>query len=289
MAYATPLAGPILVLGCGGMLGRATTALLAERRIPFLAADMPQFNLLDRASITQVVNRNASIVINCAAYTDVDGAESNQNIARAINATGVAWLAERCRDTAAMLIHYSTDYVFDGKANSPYPTDHPKKPINAYGQSKSEGEDAILASGADHLILRTSWLYAPWAKNFVRTIARFGAEKPTLRVVNDQRGRPTSAEHLADITLRMITANARGTHHATDGGECTWFDFASAIVSDLGLPARVEPCTSDEFPRPAARPAYSTLDISRTEAMIGRLTPWRECLAAVLPRLESTP
>ncbi len=289
MAHAAPLAGPILVLGCGGMLGRATTALLRERVIPFMAVDTPQFNLLDRASITRAVDGATRIVINCAAYTDVDGAETNQDIARAVNATGVAWLADRCRETAATLIHYSTDYVFNGHATAPYPTDHPKAPINAYGQSKSEGEDAIIASGADHLILRTSWLYAPWAKNFVRTIARFGAEKPTLRVVSDQRGRPTSAEHLADITLRMVAAGARGTHHATDGGECTWFDFASAIVRGLGLPARVEPCTSAEFPRPAKRPAYSTLDISRTEAMIGPLTPWRECLAAVLPRLEPTP
>lgn len=289
MGHAAQIGGPILIVGCGGMLGRAMTMLLRAQGIDATRLDLPEFNLLDRASIARAVQPGVGIVINCAAYTDVDGAESNPDIARAVNATGVAWLADRCRDVGATLVHYSTDYVFDGRASQPYATHHPKRPINAYGESKSEGEDAILTSGADFLLLRTSWLYAPWARNFVRTLARAGAEKPMLRVVHDQRGRPTSAEHLADMTLRMLEAGARGIHHATDGGECTWFELAQAIVSGLGLPARVEPCTTAEFPRPAPRPAYSTLDIAKTEAIIGPLTPWRECLAAVLHRLEPSP
>jgi dTDP-4-dehydrorhamnose reductase len=268
------------------MLGRATMTLLHERQATFTGADIPAFDFTRTASIDAAVPAGTSVVINCAAYTDVDGAEKNFDLARAINAAGVGRLASRCRRVGAVLVHYSTDYVFDGLATSPYHTDHPKKPINAYGLTKSEGEDAIFASGCDFLLLRTSWLYAPWAKNFVRTIAKLGAEKPLLRVVNDQRGRPTSAEHLAQTTLAMLAASARGVHHATDAGECTWFEFASAIVSGLDLPAKVEPCTSAEFPRPAVRPPYSVLDITSTESLIGPLTPWREALTSVLARLE---
>jgi len=300
----------VLVPGARGMLGRAVVSLLRGRAVEFTPLDRSTLDLADEASIERAIAPGARIVINCAAYTDVDDAETNTDAARIGNATGVGALAQRCRDVGALLVHFSTDYVFDGAGTpgstertgstagfassggnsggggAPYPTDYPTRPINAYGRSKSEGEDLILASGAAHLILRTSWLYAPWGRNFVRTIARAGAEKPVLRVVNDQRGRPTSAEHLARTTLAMIEAGARGVHHATDAGECTWYEFASEIVRALGLPARVEPCTSAEFPRPAARPAYSVLDISTTEALIGPLTPWQDALADTLNRLE---
>ena len=288
LARSTPArpAGRVLVVGSGGMLGRATMSLLRDLGADFSGTDIPHFDFTRPDSIRAGVPAGTSVVINCAAYTDVDGAEKNLDLARAINATGVGSLGARCRDIGAVLVHYSTDYVFDGKATSPYLTDQPKNPVNAYGLSKAEGEDALAASGCEFLLLRTSWLYAPWAKNFVRTIAKFGGEKPTLRVVNDQRGRPTSSEHLARTTLAMLAARARGIHHATDAGECTWFDLASAIVSGLRLPAIVEPCTSAEFPRPAVRPAYSVLDISKTEALIGPLPEWRETLADVLGRLE---
>ena len=289
MGNAAPLIGPVLVPGARGMLGRAVTTLLRARAVACTPLDRSALDLADEASIERAVAPGARIVINCAAYTDVDGAESNTDAARIGNATGVGALARRCEAVGALLVHFSTDYVFDGAGTptgAPYPTDHPKNPINAYGRTKSEGEDLILDSGAAHLILRTSWLYAPWGKNFVRTIARAGAEKPALRVVNDQRGRPTSAERLALTTLAMIEAGARGVHHATDAGECTWYEFASEIVRALGLPARVEPCTSAEFPRPAARPAYSVLDISTTEDLIGPLTPWQDALADTLNRLE---
>lgn len=274
------------MVGSGGMLGRATMSLLRDLGANFGGCDVPHFDLTNRDSIDTGVPAGTSVVINCAAYTDVDGAEKNLGLARAINATGVGMLGERCREVGAVLVHYSTDYVFDGTARAAYRTDQPKKPVNAYGLSKAEGEDALAASGCEFLLVRTSWLYAPWAKNFVRTIAKLGGEKPVLRVVNDQRGRPTSAEHLARTTLAMLGAGARGIHHATDAGECTWFELAGAIVSGLGLPAKVEACTSAEFPRPAVRPAYSVLDISGTEKLVGPLMDWRETLADVLGRLE---
>lgn len=276
----------MLVLGSGGMLGRATLALLGARGVASRHADFPHFDTTDRASVERTIDGSCPLAINCAAYTDVDGAETDPQAAHAVNERGVALLAARCKAVGCTLVHYSTDYVFDGLGVSPYPTSHPRRPLNAYGRSKAAGEEALERSGADHLLARTSWLYAPWGKNFVRTIARIAASKPSLRVVDDQRGRPTSAEHLARLTLAMVEAGARGTHHLTDGGECTWFEFAQAIVRGRGLSAVVEPCTSAEFPRPALRPAYSVLDLSKSEALIGPIQPWQRCLEEVLPRLE---
>ena len=278
--------GPVLVLGASGMLGRALMAAAAHERIDARALSRPRLDFTRPASLDEIITPGVRTVINAAAFTDVDGAETRIDEARLVNAAGVERLARRCREVGATLVHYSTDYVFNGRATSPYPTDHPRDPVNAYGRTKAEAESAIEQTGADWLILRTSWLYAPWGKNFVRTIARLAAERPSLRVVNDQRGRPTSAEGLALTTLAMLRAGARGMHHATDDGECTWFDFAGAIVAGLGLPCGVEPCSTSEFPRPAPRPAYSVLDLSKTTGLIGPIPDWRQRLTAVLARLE---
>lgn len=274
-----------MVLGRGGMLGRATVSLLGKSGLAHDSVDYPAFDLTDAGSIERAVRPGTSLVINCAAYTDVDGAEADPAAER-INARGVEWLARRCAETGATLVHYSTDYVFNGASERPYRPDQPRQPLNRYGVSKAKGEEALERSGASFLLLRTSWLYAPWGKNFVRTIAKLAEQRPSIKVVNDQRGRPTSAEHLARTTLDMLRAGARGTHHATDGGECSWFEFACAIIEGLGLPCRVEPCTSAEFPRPAIRPAYSVLDLTSTESIVGPREHWRTCLNNVLTRLE---
>lgn len=286
MGRAAPLKNGVVVLGSGGMLGRAVCALLGSRGVGFAGVDRPAIDLADPASIRDAVPDGCPMVVNCAAYTDVDGAETDPASAWAANASGVGELARRCAAAGAVLVHYSTDYVFDGAGASPYRVDQRRAPLNAYGRSKADGEDAALASGAAVLIVRTSWLYAPWGKNFVRTIARLAGERPVLRVVNDQRGRPASAEQLARASLDLAASGVRGVAHATDAGECTWFELARAVVEGLGLPARVEPCASAEFPRPARRPAYSVLDISAAEAALGPLTHWRACLRDVLPRLE---
>lgn len=277
---------PIVILGASGMLGRAMRERCHAAGLHPAACTRAECDITNPESVRAALQPGVRAVINCAAFTDVDGAETRYEEARAINATGPRVLAERCREIGATLVHYSTDYVFNGHAAAPYGVDERIEPINAYGRSKAEGEALVIASGAQHLILRTSWLYAPWGKNFVRTIAKFGAERPVLKVVNDQRGRPTSSEELALTTLAMLEVGARGVHHATDGGECTWFDFASAIISGLGLPARVEPCTSAEFPRPAKRPPYSVLSLSTTEDLVGPRRDWRATLADVLARLE---
>ncbi|MFN9977232.1 MAG: SDR family oxidoreductase, partial [Phycisphaerae bacterium] len=186
-------------------------------------------------SLSRVLDGAPRLVINCAAYTNVDQAESEPDKADRINAAAVGTLARLCRERDITLVHYSTDYVFDGQGTAPYAVDDPTNPANISGRTKLRGEQLLQASGCDHLLIRTSWLYAPWAKNFVRTIAAAAKGKPELRVVNDQRGHPTSTASLVDITARLLDRNLRGTFHATDdgGGDqgCTWFDFATAIAA----------------------------------------------------------
>jgi len=273
---------PVFLVSPDGMLGRAWRALLEARGIEYAGVSFPDLDITRPASLERRIEPRFRTVINCSAFTDVDGAETRESEADAVNATGVANLAARCRAVSATLLHYSTDYVFEGQATRPYPVDEPRRPQNAYGRSKARGEELLEQSGCEYLSIRTSWLYAPWGKNFVDTMAKLGAERPLLRVVNDQRGRPTSAQYLAERSLSLLEKNARGHYHVTDGGECTWFEFAQAIVSATGGSAKVEPTTSAEFARPAVRPAYSVLDLSRTEALIGPSRDWRENLADVL-------
>ena len=183
-------------------------------------------------------------------------------------------------------MHYGTDYVFSGEADAPYPVHAPQAPLSAYGRSKADGERRVWASGARSLLVRTSWLYAPWAKNFVRTIAAAAKSKPELRVVDDQRGRPTSAEHLAATTWALVERNIAGIVHVTDGGECSWFELATAVAAAVAPECKVLPCTTAEFPRPAKRPRYSVLDVAKTEALVGPMPRWQDNLADVLGRLE---
>lgn len=277
---------PVLLVGATGMLGRAWHQLMLTRGIDHYCAGLDQVDLTQDESIERVACGPWRTYINCAAWTDVDGAETHHSEALAVNTNGVRYLAEACKEQDAFLVHYSTDYVFDGEAREPYAVNAPRDPQNEYGATKLGGELAIEASGCRYLLVRASWLYAPWGKNFVRTIAKAAKEKPSLKVVNDQRGRPTSAEHLARTTLRLIGAGASGAYHVTDGGECTWYDFATEIARSANTSCTVEPCTTDEYPRPARRPAYSVLDISKTEELLGPLPLWKENLADCLERLE---
>jgi dTDP-4-dehydrorhamnose reductase len=232
------------------------------------------------------VSPGTSVVLNCAAWTNVDGAEKEEPAATQINGHAVGCLAEACKREGAVLVHYSTDYVFDGNASSPYAVDHPRAPLNAYGRSKAVGEQLVEQVGGEHLVLRTSWLYAPWAKNFVRTMLRLGSQKPSIRVVSDQVGRPTSAESLAAISLRLLEREARGTLHVTDSGQCSWFELAREALRLAGSPCDVQPCTSAEYPLPAKRPSYSVLDIEPTIALVGPLPSWQDNLASVVSRAE---
>jgi dTDP-4-dehydrorhamnose reductase len=183
-------------------------------------------------------------------------------------------------------VHFSTDYVFSGDATEPYAVDESRKPLNAYGRSKALGEELLEDSGAAYLLIRTSWLYAPWGKNFVRTMVDLGRSRPQVRVVDDQRGRPTSAEHLCSATLQLLASEARGVFHVTDGGEASWYEFARAIFALARCSAKLEPCSSQEFPRPAPRPSYSVLDLSETEKRLGPAPLWQANLESVIARLS---
>jgi dTDP-4-dehydrorhamnose reductase len=276
----------ILVIGHHGMLGRAWMRLLEKRGVSHAGVDRDELDITDPNAVADRLTDAFDVVVNGAAYTDVDGAESDERAATRINGQAVGQLAERCAATGAQLVHYSTDYVFNGRANTPYPIDHAIDPVNAYGRSKADGEKRLADSGARHLLIRTSWLYAPWGKNFLRTIARACTEREALRVVDDQVGRPTSAEHLADASLKLLEREATGTFHVTDGGQCSWHEFACAIVATVNPDCRVRPCTSEEFVRPAPRPAYSVLDLSRAEDLLGPMPAWSDNLAQALAQME---
>lgn len=283
---------PVLLIGATGMLGKAWRDVLrSSAGRAAIEHDCPshqECDLADLSTIDRWVTDRYRTVINCAAYTDVDGAETDFDQAMRINGDAVARLAQRCAAANTMLVHYSTDYVFNGQSDSPYRTDQPRDPVNAYGRSKAAGEQAIEAAGGRHLIVRTSWLYAPWGKNFVKTILHLAQNRDEIRVVNDQRGRPSDVIQLARNTAALLANDAGGIYHVTDGDECTWYDFACEIVRLSGQRCRVEPCTTDEFPRPAPRPAYSVLDLSQTESLVGAMNPWKDNLASTVKAIQDS-
>lgn len=268
------------------MLHRAWSSLLTRRGIPHRSPGLDDLDLTRPQTIGPALPDEVRLVINCAAYTNVDGAEKEEALATAVNGTGVEHLGRCCRKRGAVLVHYSTDYVFGGRQRTPYRTDDRRDPLGAYGRSKALGEELLQESGCEHLLIRTSWLYAPWGKNFVRTIAALVREKRPLRVVNDQTGRPTSSEHLARASLELIERGERGIWHVTDGGQCTWFEFACEIARLIDPQVEAKACTTAELARPAPRPAYAVLDLRQTEAVLGPMPHWKANLAEVMARLE---
>jgi len=270
------------LIGADGMLGRAWEELLQARGVEHVATTIEDLDITDANAVAKVVTLGVKWVVNCAAYTLVDAAEEHEALANEVNGHAVGRMAERCKAVGAKLLHYSTDYVFDGTATKPYRTDHPRSPVNAYGRSKALGEELLEQSGVEHLLVRGSWLYAPWGQNFVLTMRDLAKSRDRLRVVDDQRGRPTDSRRLAEVSLKLAEAGHRGTFHVTDGGECTWFELASLVAKIVNPDCIVEPCTSEEFPRPAPRPAYSVLDVSATEEAVGSLIPWEHRVRDVL-------
>lgn len=268
------------------MLGRAWRQLFERLGVAYQAPSSQDCDLRRPNTLRRCIHRGVRLVVNCAAYTNVDAAEQDEETATLINGVGVGALAQECAKAGCQLVHYSTDYVFDGGANRPYEVGSTCCPVNAYGRSKLHGERFIEQSGCDHLIVRTSWLYAAWGANFVLTIAKLAAERPTLRVVNDQFGRPTSVEQLVAASWKLIETNASGIFHVTDDDMATWYDLATEVVKLTDASCEVQPCTTADFPRLARRPAYSVLDLTRTIKRIGPLIPWRESLRATLHTAE---
>ncbi len=274
----------LLVTGGRGQLGRALQVAAASRGIPVTAPDLPELDITDPAAVHAAVRTvRPEAVINCAAYTDVDGAEAEPGRALEVNGIAVGHLAAACTEAGALLVQLSTDYVFSGELSRPYREEDPPAPLGAYGRSKLEGERRAAAC-PDHLVVRTAWLYGVGGRNFVEAIRRQIARGVgELRVVADQRGSPTYAADLAEAILDLVAAGARGVVHAVNEGFTTWHGFAEAIVEELGAGVPVRPITTAQLHRPAPRPASSALDTSRLAAILGRrMPPWRDALRRYL-------
>lgn len=276
----------VLITGAKGQLGRALLAC-APAGAQIVAHGSDTLNITDRAAVEASFNaEQPQLVLNAAAYTAVDKAESDEETALAVNATAVGILADAARTHGAHFCHVSTDFVFDGIAGSPYVPDAPTNPLSAYGRTKLGGE---LLAGVDALIVRTAWVYAPMGGNFVRTMLRLMAERPEVRVVADQVGTPTYAPGLARALWTLSGQGLAGVHHYTDAGVASWYDFAVAIQEEalaaglLNAAVPVIPIATADFPSPARRPGYSVLDKASTFAALGGPTShWRDNLRRMI-------
>lgn len=267
----------IFITGADGQLGSELCRVLQDETL--VLGIWPQFDLEKPDVERYVVEAGPDVIIHAAAYTNVDQAEHEPDRVMRINADGTRRVAQAAAKVGAKFIYLSTDYVFDGQKRTPYvETDEPH-PINVYGRSKLQGEREAFAHCPNSLVIRTSWLYGPTGKNFVRTILQLATEQPVLRVVADQRGCPTHAGDLADAVRRVLPLDLLGILHIAGEGDCTWHEFASEIVSVMGLPVRVAPISTDETGRPARRPAYSVLSCRRLNDAGVRMPHWKESLA----------
>ncbi len=291
--------------GAGGMLARDVVAEFRRRGAEVRPLARAELDITRWEAVRAAVSDwQPDVVVNCAAYTDVDGAESDRAAAFRVNGLGVRHLALACREAGALLVHFSTDYVFDGEKEGPYGVYDAPRPLNAYGESKLWGERALAEAGCRYLLIRTSWLCGHGGRNFVETMialgerwraaaagaagatgkAASGAGGPApVRVVDDQRGCPTFTADLAAATADLVAAGCAGTYHVTNSGSTTWYGFARAVFARLGWDVPVVPVTAAEFPRPARRPRNSVLDPFPLAEAIGRLLPpWEEALARYL-------
>ncbi len=273
---------PFLVIGSKGMLGTDLVACLLDSGKSAVGVDVEEIDIRQRNSVRDAVARYAPrTIINVAAVTDVDGCETGQGEAFRVNAQGPANLAEVLSETGGGLLHMSTDYVFAGSKGSPYIETDRIDPVGVYGKSKAQGEMRVREILPDrHCIVRTQWLYGLHGKNFVEAILAAATTSDVLRVVHDQRGSPTYAADLAKALVQLCDKSVSGTVHITNSGEATWHEFATAIIELVGATnVRVEPITTEELGRPAPRPAYSVLDNSKFERLVGsRLRHWRDAL-----------
>ena len=293
---------PILLIGPSGQIGWELRQTLAPLG-PVCALDRSALDLASAEAVRRAVRETApGLIVNAGAYTAVDRAESEPDLAQAINGTAPGVLAEEAKRLGAALVHYSTDYVFDGRMTRPYREDDPTGPISAYGRSKLAGEQAIAAVGGAYLILRTAWVYSLRGANFLTTIGRLAAQQEALRVVDDQRGAPTWARVIAEATALILTrCNARsgpgelgergGLYHLTAAGETTWFGFTEAIIAEMRaagerLSAKeVIPIPTADYPTPAERPAWSVLDCGKARDAFGVDVPyWRDQLGLCMKR-----
>jgi len=285
----------ILVTGCKGQLGSEIRDLSGSYDLGFFFTDIDELDLLNNNDLNNFfLNNKVDHIINCAAYTAVDKAESEEDKARQINRDAVMNLIHCAEKYSAGLIHVSTDYVFDGKGNTPYTEDHPVNPLTIYGKTKLEGEERILNSDARAMIIRTSWLYSSYGNNFVKTIFRLGKERDELGVVNDQTGTPTYARDLGkailDITDKCVNDPGMfigGIYHYSNEGACTWYDLAVEIIKLTGIECNIKAIGTVDYPTPAERPGYSVLSKEKIKETFSITVPeWRESLRECLLMLN---
>jgi dTDP-4-dehydrorhamnose reductase len=291
----------ILVFGASGQIGREVCRAAWPPRYAILPLDRKAVDITKSAAVSAMLARETpDLVINLAAYTAVDRAESEPEVAWAANCAGAAHIAGACDESATPLVHLSTDYVFDGRKTGPYREEDAVGPLGVYGRSKEAGERAVRAAVARHMILRTAWVFGAYGANFVKTMLRLAAERPVLRVVADQRGCPTAAADIA-AALMVIAAHIErgkakwGTYHFVGAGATSWHSFAQAIFDQaapqLAACPQVEPITTEQYPTPARRPMNSVLDCRKIEEVFGISSPpWRTALATVIRELlDRTP
>lgn len=283
----------ILITGAGGQLAQQLLSALKRGKtslgeIPacFKDADIAaknekELDICDKSAVSALCKKEKfNVIFNCAAYTNVDGCEENREDAYKVNAKASGHLAEAAQETGAVLVHISTDYVFDGEGSAPYTESMPCAPCTVYGKSKYEGELEVISKADRYFIIRTSWLYGYDGNNFVKTILKKGEEAGTLKVVCDQLGTPTFAEDLVHHMLLLASTEHYGIYHCTGEGEtCSWYDFAAYAVKLSGIKCDVYKCTTAEFPRPAKRPAYSRLENAGLKALgLNQMRDWKTAL-----------
>ena len=276
-----------LVFGSSGQLGRECVTLFgghAETR----GADLPEMDVTDAAAVTALTRAfRPGLVINAAAYTNVDAAEDDAAAAFAANEHGARNVAEAAAVVNAKVIYYSTDYVFGGTSKTPYAPGDPLAPVGVYARSKAAGEEATRLAAPAHFIIRTAWLYGPGGDNFVEKILRAAAARPELKVVDDEVGSPTYTRDLAEATFALCQTEGYGTYHVVNAGQCSRCEFAKAILRLAGFDTRVVPCGGAEFPTKAERPPYSVLSSAAYEECTGRnMRPWEEALAGYMQRRQ---
>jgi dTDP-4-dehydrorhamnose reductase len=283
----------LLVTGAAGMLGHDVLRAGERAGHELVALDLPEIDITDESSVAQTLDRvgdgpgGLDAIVNCAAWTDVDGAEASPDAARAVNAVGAGVLARAAARVDVPLLHVSTDYVFDGVAPldasgraRPYVESDPTGPRSVYGSTKLEGEREVLAASPRHTIVRTAWLYGVDGKNFVETMLRLARERDAVQVVTDQVGSPTWGGHLAPALLGLLERDVSGVVHMTGGGEVSWNGFAQEIFRQAEIECRVEPASSEQMARPAPRPAWSALASERDDVV--PMPPWQDGLAGYL-------
>ncbi|WHY76916.1 dTDP-4-dehydrorhamnose reductase [Neobacillus sp. WH10] len=274
----------VVVTGAAGQLGQDVMKELSRRKYQAFGTDRHQLDITNEANVQEYIHEvKPDVILHCAAYTNVDAAEENEELAYQINTGGTENLARAAKQVGAKMLYISTDYVFDGTASEPYEVNEPTKPLGAYGRTKLSGEQLLQQNLEEFFIVRTAWVFGVYGNNFVKTMIRLGEERGEVGVVHDQVGSPTYTVDLAKFMIELMETEKYGIYHATNSGICSWYEFAVEIFKQASLNVVVNPLTTDQFPRPAARPKYSVL--SKKKIVEQGLTPlrdWKEGLAAYL-------